>query len=55
MPEFKVHTKEIVHGIYVIDADTWKEAEERFNEGLSGSPWFTESVDAEVTCVEEKE
>lgn len=55
MPQFKVHTKETVHAIYMVEAETWKEAEEKFDEGLAGSPWFTETLDAEVSCVEDKE
>lgn len=55
MPQFKVHTKEICHGLYVIEADSAEGAEERFNEGLSGSADFHETLDEEVTCVEEIE
>lgn len=53
MPRFKVETEEKVHGVYYVEAADEQAARDLFEQGSVQPPEIFESLDAEITGVEE--
>lgn len=52
MPLFAIHTEEVVHGIYHVEATTAEEARNLFLSGWTGTPELYEATDMDVERVE---